>query len=55
MIITKELLKKYKACSEGIKFFENNFKELDTNNIKVTGDYKDLYSWILHLPEIKFS
>ena len=53
MLITKELLKKYRACRSGIKFFENNFKELDTDKIKVTGDYKGFYDWIQNLPEIK--
>ena len=53
MIITKKLLEKYNACEDGIKFFENNFKELDTNKIEVTGDYNNFYSWVRDLPEIK--
>jgi len=53
MLITKELLKGCQACKSGIKFFENNFTELNTTKIKVTGDYNDFYIWLQRLPKIK--
>ena len=54
MIITKELLEKHDVYKSCITFFENNFNKLDTNKIKVTGDYKGFYVWIQNLPEIKY-
>jgi YD repeat-containing protein len=54
MFITKKLLEKLDACKEGINFFNAYFPDgVDTDKIKVTGDYNDYWYFIKNLPEIK--
>jgi YD repeat-containing protein len=54
MFITKKLLKTHKACKDGINFFNTYFPDgVDTDKIKVTGDYNGYWKFIKYLPEIK--
>jgi YD repeat-containing protein len=54
MFITKKLLETHKACKNGINFFNTYFPNgIDTDKIKVNGDYNLYWSFIKYLPEIK--
>ena len=46
-VINKEVLKKYDACEDGLKWFVRNIKELTIDNlINAEGDYKGYIEWL---------
>jgi YD repeat-containing protein len=54
VVITEKILKHFNACEEGTNFFNTYFPNgIDTDKIKVTGDYNYYWSFIMDLPEMK--
>lgn len=59
-MITAQILKQRNASSHIIKFFTNNFPEelfpdgLNLEKIKVNGDYKGYFYYIINLLEIQY-
>ena len=54
MKLSRDNLKKLKACEDGINFLERNgLIDLESDNLKITGDYERYFSWFQERQNVK--